>query len=215
MLLAKDASGYRSLCRLSSLIQGSPEREALADRGLGWEALASHREGLICLSGGRMGWIERLLRAGQRAAAQEYAGRLAGIFDEDAYLALELHGPADEAIAAEVVALGRRLGLPCAAVQPVYCLAAGDAPKLRLLAAIRRNARLDEVSPGALADGEPGDEEAGGESYEPPRDPSLATRRHAPRAADPLRVTPDDVILRPPIPARRDAPRQGTSWLSC
>ena len=91
VLLATGPAGYRSLCRLSSLIQGSPEREALAARGLGWDELTAHREGLICLSGGRRGWIERYLRAGDYAAAQLYAGRLAGIFEENAALALELH----------------------------------------------------------------------------------------------------------------------------
>ena len=144
VLLAINRAGYRSLCRLSSLIQGRPDREAVAARGLAWDEIAAHREGLICLSGGRMGWIERCLRAGDVSAAQLYAGRLAGIFEENACLALEIHTPADEAIAAEVVALGRRLGLPAAAVQPVYCLSAEDAPKLRLLAAIRENRRLRE-----------------------------------------------------------------------
>ena len=144
VLLATGPAGYRSLCRLSSLIQGSPEREALAVRGVGWEELAAHREGLICLSGGRRGWIERHLRAGNYAAAQLSAGRLASLFEEDAALALELYTPEDERIATEVVALARRLGLPAVAVQPVYCLAPADAPKLRLLAAIRANALLDK-----------------------------------------------------------------------
>lgn len=145
VLLAINPAGYRSLCRLSSLIQGGPDREAVAARGLTWDEIAAHRDGLICLSGGRLGWIERFLRAGDISAAQLYAGRLAGIFEENAYLALELHTPADEAVAAEVAALGRRLGLPAVAVQPVYCLAAEEASKLRLLAAIRGNRRLHEV----------------------------------------------------------------------
>ncbi len=144
VLLAMDRSGYRNLCRLSSLIQGSPKREQIAAQGLTLEQVAAHREGLICLSGGRMGWIERFLRAGDLAPAQVYAGRLAGIFDEEIYLALELHRPEDETVAREVVALGQRLGIPTVAVQPVYCLSPDDAPKLRLLAAIRENRRLDE-----------------------------------------------------------------------
>ena len=52
VLLATDLAGYRSLCRLSSLIQASPEREQRAVRGLDWPALAEHQGGLICLSGG-------------------------------------------------------------------------------------------------------------------------------------------------------------------
>ena len=141
VLLATNPAGYRSLCRLSSLIQGNPEREAFAARGMSWDALAAHREGLICLSGGRHGWIERYLRAGDYAAAQLCAGKLAGIYDENAVLALELHEPADEPIATGVVTLARRLGFPVVAVQPIYCLAPGDAAKLRLLAAIRANVR--------------------------------------------------------------------------
>ena len=157
VLLATGLTGYRSLCRLSSLIQGSPEREALAARGLGWDELAAHREGLICLSGGRRGWIERYLRAGDYAAAQLCAGRQAGIFEESAALALELHDPEDEQIATEVVALGRRLGLSVVAVQPVYCLAPSDAPKLRLLAAMRANVRFDD----SVADGPTGETQGG------------------------------------------------------
>lgn len=149
LLLAIDPTGYRSLCRLSSRIQAGPELNGVptAAPGVSWDDLAEHRQGLLCLSGGRRGWIERYLRAGDRAAAQLYAGRLAGIFGENAYLALELHAPEDERVAEEVVALGRRLGLPTAAVQPVYCLASEDAPKLRLLAAIRANARLADIAP--------------------------------------------------------------------
>ena len=73
VLLATGAAGYRSLCRLSSHLQAHPEREIRAALGLRWEELAAHREGLICLSGGRMGWVERLLRAGNTEAATRYA----------------------------------------------------------------------------------------------------------------------------------------------
>jgi DNA polymerase-3 subunit alpha len=147
VLLATGPAGYRSLCRLSSLIQGRPEREQLAARGLDWAALAEHREGLICLSGGRRGWIERLLRAGDEAAARDYARRLADVYGENAWLSLELHTAADEAVAREVVTMGQQAGLPCAAVQPVYCLTRQDRAKLRLLTAIDRNCRLEELPP--------------------------------------------------------------------
>ena len=142
IMLAIGPAGYRSLCRLSSLIQGSPEREMLAARGLSWDEIRAHREGLICLSGGRRGWSERYLRASDTAAAQVYAGRLAGTFDDQAYLALEIRTEADRPIAGEVAALGRRLGMPTVVVQPIYCLAPEDAPRLRLLAAIRENRPL-------------------------------------------------------------------------
>ena len=150
VLLATGPDGYRSLCRLSSLIQGSPERESLAAQGLSWEALNAHREGLICLSGGRTGWVERCLRVGDTTSAYEYAGRLAGIYGDNAYLGLELHRPGDRVVAQEVAAMAQRLGLPTVAVQPVYCLSLQDTPRLRLLAAIDHNCPLEAVPPAAL-----------------------------------------------------------------
>jgi DNA-directed DNA polymerase III PolC len=152
-LLATGPEGYRALCRLSSLVQSRPDRVEAAAAGLGWDALKADSAGLICLSGGRQGWVQRRLRAGDRPGALRYAGRLAGIYDQRAYLALELHQPADAALAREIVDLGGRLGLASVAVQPVWCLSPQDRPRLRLLAAIRENCRLADLPPQALPDG--------------------------------------------------------------
>jgi DNA-directed DNA polymerase III PolC len=152
-LLAAGPAGYRSLCRLSSLVQSRPDRLEAAAAGLTWDALKADSAGLISLSGGRQGWVERRLRAGDRAGALRYAGRLAGIYEQRAYLALELHRPADSSVAQEIVALSGRLGLGSVAVQPVYCLSPQNRPRLRLLAAIRENCRLAELPPQALPDG--------------------------------------------------------------
>ena len=101
----------------------------------------------------------------------------------------------DERIATEVVALARRLGLPVVAVQPVYCLAPADAPKLRLLAAIRANALLDNPSDFAVDESEregAESEEASEESNETRRDPSLKSRRDSGLGSHPLRMTARD-----------------------
>ncbi|GAB4443819.1 MAG: DNA polymerase III subunit alpha [Anaerolineae bacterium] len=147
VLLATGPDGYRSLCRLSSLIQASPEREQLAVSGLSRDTLAEQRAGLLCLSGGRRGWLERHLRAGDDRAARAEARRQAEIYGDRAALALELHRPGDEEIAREIIAIGREVGLPCVAVQPVYTLSPQDSGKLRLLAAIDRNCRLADLPP--------------------------------------------------------------------
>ncbi len=151
-LLAADPQGYRSLCRLSSQLQGRADRAEAITAGLSWDALKADRAGLICLDGGRLGWVERRLRAGDRSGAARYAGRLAGLFDQRAALALELHRSEDEVTARELTALAARLGLPVAAVQPVYLLEPHDLPRLRLLAAIRDNCRLSELPAAALPD---------------------------------------------------------------
>jgi DNA polymerase III subunit alpha len=152
LFLALGPAGYRSLCRLSYLLQAGPQREQRLAQGLGWQELKSHSEGLICLSGGRAGWLERAVRDGDLQAAGRYVSRLGGIYGDDAYLSLEMHRPEDQAAAREVAALGRRFGLGLVAAQPVYCLSPADAPRLRLLAAIRRNCLLASVPAAALPD---------------------------------------------------------------
>jgi DNA-directed DNA polymerase III PolC len=156
VLLATGQAGYRSLCRLSSLIQAHPQRELRAARGLHWDELRKYHEGLVCLSGGRMGWIERYVRAGDHAAAARCAAQLVDIFGENAFLSLEVHHDADWGTARELVAVGQRVALRPVAVQPVYCLSPEDAPRLRLLAALDHNMLLEQVPPSVLpANGDP------------------------------------------------------------
>jgi DNA-directed DNA polymerase III PolC len=214
VLLATDATGYRSLCRLSSAIQGQPQREALAARGLAGDALATHRAGLICLSGGQEGWIERYLRAGQVATAQRYAGQMASLYGQDFYLALELHSPGDEGVADAVVALGQRLGLATVAVQPIFCLAPADAPRLRLLEAIRANARLrgdtgdDEMSDPADPDDDAPDDETPYVTQPRTRDAEAAPAPRAPARSfsqSPSAQSPPRHWLSPALVASRFA----------
>jgi DNA polymerase-3 subunit alpha len=152
VLLATGREGYRSLCKLTSRIQGSPDRVNRMAQGLTLESFAEQGEGLICLSGGRRGWIERYLRMGDRKLAYQYAGRLAEIYSRNLFLSLEIHQPQDAPVAKEIREIGKSLGVPPVAVQPIYYLDALDAPKLRLLAAIDHNCRLDEVPGWQLPD---------------------------------------------------------------
>ncbi len=146
LLLATGPAGYRSLCRLSSLLQGQPGRNTFGVSGVDWDNLKANAEGLICLSGGRRDDLYQLLKAGDLAAASRYVARLGGIFDDSAYLALELGQAGDAEIAREILALGRRFGLPPVALQPVYYLEEGSSSKLRLLQAIERNFSLEDIS---------------------------------------------------------------------
>lgn len=145
VLLAVGPAGYQSLCRLSSAIQSDPNRDYLLRQGVPWSWLKENYVGLIALDGGRMGWTERYLRAGNRQAAVRFAARLGGLFGEMGHLCLELHSPADEAVARELVHIGSRFGLTAVAVQPVYCLEPAHAARLRLLAAIDHNCYLTAV----------------------------------------------------------------------
>jgi DNA polymerase III subunit alpha len=142
-LLATGPEGYRSLCRLSSLLQGSPERQAQPI--LRWEELKANATGLICLDGGQKGWLYRLMRAGDAPAAARYAGRLGSLFEENGYIGLEWQRDGDTAVLREASAIANRFGLRPVVAQPVYCLDPADAPLLRLLAAIDGNCPVTAV----------------------------------------------------------------------
>ena len=67
VLLARDATGYRSLCRLVSRANlAGTKAMPRFDQAL----LAAHTEGLVVLSGCREGEIARRLRAGDRPGAR-------------------------------------------------------------------------------------------------------------------------------------------------
>ena len=153
VLLATGPEGYRSLCRLASLIQAHPERAAKAVQGLSWDELEAHAAGLLCLDGGRLGGIERRFRAGDAEGAACFASRLQRIYAGSAFVSLEIHRPEDRAIAQAVEEVGHRHGLESLAVQPVYCLAAEDRERLRLLAAIGHNLPIAELPSAALPAG--------------------------------------------------------------
>ena len=113
-----------SLCRLASLCQADPDRERRRRGGLSWAELRDNATGLVALTGGRTDWLERFLRAGNRAAATRYVAQLGGLFDARCGLAVSpdlLSGPL-RPLADEIIALGRRFGLRAVAAQPIYCL---------------------------------------------------------------------------------------------
>jgi DNA-directed DNA polymerase III PolC len=144
-LLAKGPKGYRSLCRLSSLLLGDPQRDTALKKNLTWDELKMHSQGVICLDGGRSGWLYAYLKAGDQDGASRLVARIAGVYQENCVLSLEIHQPEERIIAEEVVSIASRFGIPYAAVQPVYCLDSADREALRLLSAIHQNCRTDEV----------------------------------------------------------------------
>ena len=88
-LLAKDETGYRNLMRLSSRAFLGPE--AGEPPHILLDLLAAHHEGLICLTGGPAGIVNRKLAAGQRPAAEDLLLRLKSIFGDRLYVELQRH----------------------------------------------------------------------------------------------------------------------------
>jgi len=140
VLLARNTAGYRSLCALSSQIQGAPDREERARHGLPLSGA-----GLICVTGGRRDVVYRCIRAGHEQLAHRFLGKLCGIYEpENTAIGLELqprahhNGPADITVAAELARKANFLGIAVVALQPIYTLEQDDRARLRLLARPRR-----------------------------------------------------------------------------
>jgi DNA-directed DNA polymerase III PolC len=150
-LLATGAAGYRSLCRLSSRLQTRPPGPN-ARPMLSWDELGQERNGLICLTGDRTGWLERFMRAGNTLAATRTLGRLGGIFGDACAIAVRpgLLTGRERGLGEALIGLGARFGLRAAAVQPIYCLDDEDQALLPVLAAISHNCPVGEVAPAML-----------------------------------------------------------------
>jgi DNA-directed DNA polymerase III PolC len=121
-LLAQNMNGYANLCRLATRLQAAADREAALARGLALTDLADHTSGVIALSDG------------------QHAARLIDLFTpERFYLALD--GAAD----VERIALAGQLGVQVVAAPDIRYLAAADAPRFRVLAAMRTGQPLSDL----------------------------------------------------------------------
>ncbi|HET7676800.1 MAG TPA: PHP domain-containing protein [Candidatus Limnocylindrales bacterium] len=148
VLLARDAAGYRSLCRLVSAanLAGSKGVPRF-DQAL----LARHAEGLVALSGCRQGEIARRLLAGDREGAAAVARRYAALFapppgvNSGFLLELQHHLlPDDDFLVTETVGLAGELGLPVVVSNDAHYARPEDRELQDVLVCIRHGLSLEE-----------------------------------------------------------------------
>lgn len=126
ILLCKNETGYRNLCRL---VSAAFTEGFYTKPRIDWELLREHAEGLICLSGCVAGAIPRLLLAGDYDAAKTKALELRDIFGEGGfYLELQRHGLESEDRAAEgLKRISRETGIPLAVTNDAHYINKDDA----------------------------------------------------------------------------------------
>ena len=163
VLLARNAAGYRSLCRLVSRanLAGTKSMPRFSHA-----LLAENTEGLVALSGCREGEIARRLRVGDRVGARAVAERYARLFaarrprlDSPAtaafFLELQHHLlPDDDWLVSETAALARELGLPVVVTNDVHYAYPEGREMQDVLTAIRHGRTLDELRDLRRPDGE-------------------------------------------------------------
>jgi len=182
VLLARNAAGYRSLCRLVSRanLAGTKSIPRFSQ-----ELLAGHTDGLVALSGCREGEIARRLRVGDRAGARAVAERYARLFGGGAsgghghggaagprthggatagrdapatagfFLELQHHLlPDDDWLVAETALLAKELGLPVVVTNDVHYAYPEGRELHDVLTAIHHGRSLEELRDLRRPDGE-------------------------------------------------------------
>ena len=159
LLLARDAAGWRSLCRLVSRanLAGTKAVPAFTH-----ELLEANHEGVVALSGCRDGELARRLRAGDREGARALAERYAALFGTGESAAtsgfvLELAHhllPDDDWLASETARLADELGLPVVVTNDVHYAHPEGRELQDVLAAIRHGRSLGELADLRRPDGE-------------------------------------------------------------
>jgi DNA polymerase-3 subunit alpha len=125
VLIAASEAGYWNLVRLvsDSYMRTDPSLRA----HIGIAELAEHAAGLIVLTGGPGGPIDRAILTGQGTLAAARLDRLAGIFGDRLYVELQRHGAAtEEAVLPHLVALAYERGLPLVATNEPFFPARED-----------------------------------------------------------------------------------------
>jgi len=118
VLLVADQKGYRNLTQLISKAYLDGQRQSVPIINKSW--LAEHSEGLIALSGGRMGEIGVALVSGRTLDAESTLRQLMHIFPERFYLELQRTGrPDEEDYLHAAVSLASRCQCPVVATNDV------------------------------------------------------------------------------------------------
>jgi error-prone DNA polymerase len=162
VLLAENERGYANICELISLAQlRGRKRDARAQ----FADFEGRTDGVIALSGGTNGLIEKALRARDRDGALAIGTRLRELFPGRFFLELQHHlRPQDGALVQAMVRLARELDVPYVATNGVAYVDRADARLCDVMTCVkykrtlhdagtllRPNAEFDLKPPAAMA----------------------------------------------------------------
>ncbi len=125
ILLAKDRTGYKNLCKLTTLAhtEGFYYKPRIDE-----ELLRQYSEGVIAMSGCVIGVVNAHLVSGDYETAKEKATFYRDVFGDDFYIELQDHGlDEDRVIMKEAPKLAKELGIKLVATNDVHYIRKEDA----------------------------------------------------------------------------------------
>ncbi len=144
VLMAATEAGYRNLLQLNSRAFLDHSGAEPPHIKLAW--LEGHAQGLIALTGGPEGPLDRVVVAGQPHLAASRADALLGLFADRLYVELQRHGTADERIVEPaLVDIAYRKGVALVATNEPYFATADDYEAHDALLCIAEGRLLAEV----------------------------------------------------------------------
>ncbi len=149
VLLATNTSGWKNLCRISSLVQTAPEGTSQLCT---LEMLTDHQQGVMCLTGGCRGAVQRLLECTDgESETTHLLHLLKKTYPDRLYVEMHQKTPADAETNRQVYQLAQRSHLPVVASHDIYYLTPDQAALQRTLTAIRTITPLSDLPPARCA----------------------------------------------------------------
>ncbi len=125
VLLAQNHTGYLNLCELNRIMYMRDENHHLGPY-ITLDELATHADGVICLSGGVSGPIGMSILENQNSQSKSFAKRFLDIFDDRFYMEIQRHGlDAEIKTEPEFLNIALEFNIPIVATNDV-CFAAND-----------------------------------------------------------------------------------------
>ncbi len=149
ILLIKNSTGYRNLCRIISLgrLHGGHLNFKLSLKDI-----AKYKDGLIVLSGGNKGRITQLLRKQDLTSAINLAKQMQNNFNGDFYLEMQQFSGQDTLMNLRLRDISVENKIPIVATNDVHFLTAKDWPLRRILHAVDQNTVLEKVQSAGLSE---------------------------------------------------------------
>ena len=129
VVLAKNATGYRNLVKLTSIshLRGMRGRGIFSRACIDKELLKQHSEGLIISTACLGGEIAQAILQGRPDVARKVAAWYQEVFGDDYYLEIQDHGsPEDRIVNVEIVKIAKELGIQIVATNDAHYLSKQD-----------------------------------------------------------------------------------------